>query len=151
MAKVLSINISEKKGIAKTPIPEGEFKEDYGLVGDAHAGGGIRQVSLLAVESRRKIENHPKIKLCLKNGDFGENITTEGIILHTLPIGTRLKIGEVVLEVSKIGKECHAPCAIKKKVGICVMPNEGIFAVVRKGGRIRVGDSIEIIEEVADE
>jgi MOSC domain-containing protein YiiM len=147
MAKVLSVNISEKKGTPKIPIPEGEFRENHGLMGDAHAGDGRRQVSLLAVESRRKIEKHPKLKYCVKNGDFGENITTEGINLHTLPVGTKLKIGEAILEVSKIGKECHAPCAIRERIGVCVMPNECIFVMVIKGGKVRPGDPIEIIKE----
>ncbi|MBU1198784.1 MAG: MOSC domain-containing protein [Nanoarchaeota archaeon] len=147
MAKVLSINISEKKGTSKSPVKEAILKIDHGLVGDAHAASGIRQVSLLAKESHEKMGKHPAIKACLKNGLFGENITTKGIILHKLPIGTKLKIRGVVLEVSKIGKECHAPCEIMRKAGVCIMPIEGIFAIVKKEGKIKPGDKITVLQE----
>ncbi|HEY8362937.1 MAG TPA: MOSC domain-containing protein [Tissierellaceae bacterium] len=141
--RVLSINISDKKGIVKTPIKEGLFIEDYGLKGDAHAGDWHRQVSLLGIESIRKME---KLGIeGLSPGVFAENITTEGIALHELPIGTRLSIGEVVLEITQIGKECHIGCAISQKVGKCIMPKEGIFAKVVKGGIIKEGDAIEIL------
>lgn len=143
MAKVLSINISEKKGVIKTPIKEGIFIEEHGLKDDAHAGKWYRQVSLLAQESIDKM-----IKMGISDldaGKFAENITTEGIVLHELPVGTRLKIGETVQEVTQIGKECHKGCAIKNQVGTCIMPTEGIFTRILKGGVIRSGDSIEIL------
>lgn len=143
MAKVLSINISEKKGVIKTPIKEGIFIEEHGLKDDAHAGKWHRQVSLLAQESIDKM-----IKMGISDldaGKFAENITTEGIILHELPVGTRLKIGETIQEVTQIGKECHKGCAIKNQVGTCIMPTEGIFTRIIKGGVIREGDSIEIL------
>ncbi len=143
MVKVLSINISEKKGVIKTPIKEGIFIEEHGLKDDAHAGKWHRQVSLLAQESIDKM-----IKMGMSDldaGKFAENITTEGIVLHELPVGTRLKIGETIQEVTQIGKECHKGCAIKNQVGTCIMPTEGIFTRILKGGVIREGDSIEII------
>jgi MOSC domain-containing protein YiiM len=142
----VSINIGTKKGMAKTPIQRGFFKKDMGLVGDAHCGPGIRQVSLLAKESIDRFNRNAKLKkICVKKGMFGENLTTEGIELHTLKIGTKLRINNVVLEVSKIGKECHTFCSIGRKVGDCVMPREGIFARVIEGGEIRVGDRIIVI------
>lgn len=144
MAKVLSINISEKKGVIKTPIKEGTFIEEHGLKDDAHAGKWHRQVSLLAQESIDKM-----IKMGISDldaGKFAENITTEGIVLHELPVGTRLKIGETIQEVTQIGKECHKGCAIKNQVGTCIMPTEGIFTRILKGGVIREGDSIEILD-----
>lgn len=144
MAKVIAVNISEKKGVVKHPIPFGNFLEDYGLEGDAHAGGGIRQVSLLGRESYNKYSERVIKGLC--DGKFAENITTEGIILYELPIGTRLKIGETVQEVTKIGKECHAGCEIQKLVGSCIMPKEGIFTRIIKGGIVKAGDTIEIIK-----
>ncbi|WP_238859767.1 MOSC domain-containing protein [Clostridium sp. YIM B02569] len=143
MAKVLSINISEKKGVIKTPIKEGIFIEEHGLKDDAHAGKWHRQVSLLAQESIDKM-----IKMGISDldaGKFAENITTEGIVLHELLVGTRLKIGETVQEVTQIGKECHKGCAIKNQVGTCIMPTEGIFTRIIQGGVIRSGDSIEIL------
>ncbi|HHY91445.1 MAG TPA: MOSC domain-containing protein [Clostridiales bacterium] len=142
--KVISINISEKKGEIKIPIEEGIFKEGYGLVGDAHAGKWHRQVSLLAKESIDKMKEIGIQGLC--SGKFAENITTEGIILCELPVGTKLKIGETIQEITQIGKECHDACAIKQQVGQCIMPREGIFTRVIKGGKIRKGDSIEVIE-----
>lgn len=140
--EVVSVNISDKKGVVKTPIAEGEFIEDFGLKSDAHAGKWHRQVSLLGIESIEKMKRNGLDELQL--GDFAENITTSGILLYELPIGTRLKVGECELEVTQIGKQCHAGCAIKQKVGDCVMPREGIFARVIKGGKIKAGDAIEI-------
>jgi len=143
MAKVLSINISDKKGIIKTPIQEGIFIEEYGLKNDAYAGKWHRQVSLLAKESIDKM-----IEMGIEDltaGKFAENITTEGIVLHELPVGTKLKIGETIQEVTQIGKECHKGCAIKNQVGTCIMPTEGIFTRVIKEGSVRSGDSIEIL------
>lgn len=142
--KVLSINISEKKGTPKTKINPGVLIEDFGFEGDAHAGKWHRQVSLLAKESIDKSKGLPTDGLC--HGVFAENITTEGIELFTIPVGTKLKIGECVIEISQIGKECHEGCAIQKLVGKCVMPREGVFATVLKGGKVFEGDEIEIIE-----
>ena len=143
-AKIIAVNISEKKGTVKKNVGKGFFRKDYGLVGDAHAGPGIRQVSLLANESHEKMKKNPDLRHCLKFGDFGENLTTEGIVLHKLKIGTKLKIGDVLLEISKIGKECHYQCAIRKKIGRCIMPTEGIFAIVLSEGEIKVNDDIEL-------
>lgn len=145
MAKVLSLNISDKKGIVKEPVTEIEFVEDFGLKGDAHGGKWHRQVSLLANESIDKMKAQGVEGL--DYGKFAENITTEGIVLYELPVGTKLKIGETLHEITQIGKECHHGCAIKQQVGDCVMPREGIFTKVLKGGTVHVGDEIEIINE----
>lgn len=142
--KVLSINISEKKGTPKTKINPGVLVEDFGFEGDAHAGKWHRQVSLLARESIEKSKGLPTDGLC--HGVFAENITTEGIELYTIPVGTRLRVGECIIEISQIGKECHEGCAIQKLVGKCVMPREGIFAKVIKGGKVFDDDVIEICE-----
>ncbi len=141
--KIVSINISEKKGERKTPVGEAEIKENFGIVGDAHASSEWhRQVSLLAIESVRKMQ---EMGLDVKPGDFAENITTEGLDLLALPIGTRLKIGKGVIgEVSQIGKVCHTRCAIYEQAGDCVMPKEGIFIRILKGDTIRVGDEIDV-------
>lgn len=143
MASVLSINISEKKGTPKTKINPGVLIEDFGFEGDAHAGKWHRQVSFLAKESIEKSKGLPTDGLC--HGVFAENITTEGIILHKLPVGTLLKVGECTLEITQIGKECHDGCAIRQLVGQCIMPREGIFARVVKGGKVYEGDSIEVL------
>ena len=140
---VLSVNISEKKGTPKTQVNPGVLIENFGLEGDAHAGKWHRQVSLLGVESIEKAKNGPTDGLC--HGVFAENITTEGIELYTLPVGTRLKVGEAEIEISQIGKECHEGCAISKLVGECVMPREGVFAVVLKGGKVFAGDEITVL------
>ena len=140
--KVISVNISEKKGTVKSPVPQIELKKNHGIVGDAHAGNWHRQVSLLAVESLEKMKE--KIP-SLKPGDFAENIMTEGISLHTLPIGTLLSIGECELEVTQIGKECHKGCEIRNITGECIMPTEGIFAIVKKEGFIYPEDNIRIV------
>lgn len=147
--KVIAVNVSEVKGVCKHPVDYVICKEDFGIEGDSHAGPGIRQVSLLGVESINKFqEMKGKIEgLC--EGKFAENITTEGLILYELPVGTRLKIGETIHEVSQIGKKCHADqgCEIARRFGACIMPREGIFTIVIKGGRIQAGDTIEIIEK----
>ena len=144
MAKVIAVNISEKKGTPKQNITEGTLLVDFGFAGDAHAGKWHRQVSLLARESIEKAKGMRTDGLC--HGMFAENITTEGIVLHTLPVGTRLKIGEeAVIEISQIGKECHDGCAIRALVGQCIMPKEGVFARVEKGGIVRAGDEITVI------
>lgn len=144
IGKVLAINISEKKGVIKKQIDSGTFRENHGLVGDAHAGNWHRQVSLLGKESVDKMKAMGIKGLC--HGKFAENITTEGIILHELPVGTIIKIGETIQEVTQIGKECHKGCAIKQQVGKCIMPTEGIFTKVTKGGIIKTGDTIEVIK-----
>lgn len=141
--KVIDINISEKKGVVKHPIPQGEFKENYGLVGDAHAGKWHRQVSLLGQESIDKMKVSGVEGLV--SGVFAENITTEGIILYELPVGTKIKVGDTIQEVTQIGKECHNGCEIRKLVGDCVMPREGIFTRIIEGGVIKAGDIIEIL------
>ncbi len=141
--KVVSVNSSDKKGVVKKPLKEGVFLEALGLEGDAHAGNWHRQVSLLAIESFEKMKDLGAEGLL--PGIFAENITTEGIELFNLPIGTRLKIGETIQEVTQIGKECHSGCEIARKVGKCVMPKEGIFTKIIKAGKIKSGDSIEVI------
>ncbi len=143
IGKVVSINISEKKGVIKNPIEEGVFMEDFGLENDAHGGNWHRQVSLLALESFDKMENEGIEGL--EPGVFAENITTEGIELYSLPIGTRFKIGESIQELTQIGKKCHTGCEISRIVGKCVMPKEGIFTKVVKTGLVKVGDSIEVL------
>jgi len=140
MGKVTAINISEKKGVPKTTIGVGEFIVDFGLKNDAHGGNWHRQVSFLGQESIDKMTALGIKGLC--TGKFAENITTEGIELYTLPIGTRMDIGGVIFEVTQIGKECHQKCAIYHQIGDCIMPKEGIFARVIKGGIIRPGDEI---------
>ena len=144
MAKVLAVNISETKGVVKRPMEKGYFEVNNGLVGDAHAGDWHRQVSLLGQESFDKM-NRENLKNELCAGVFAENLTTEGIILYELPVGTKLKIGETEMEVTQIGKECHTGCAIRQLVGDCVMPREGIFTKVLKAGWIKPGDEIEVI------
>ena len=142
MAKVLAVCISEKKGTMKHPVDSVQLKKEHGIIGDAHAGNWHRQVSLLADESVEKMrEKFPDIPI----GAFAENILTEGIELCTLPIGTKLRIGETLLEVTQIGKECHADCAIRQQVGDCVMPREGIFAIVLEEGSVKAGDTIEVL------
>ncbi|HCT64561.1 MAG TPA: MOSC domain-containing protein [Lachnospiraceae bacterium] len=141
MGRILAVNISEKKGVPKEPIEFGILVENHGVQGDAHAGNWHRQVSLLGMESIRKIDLEVEKGLCV--GKFAENLTTEGIELYTLPIGTKLQVGEeVVMEVTQIGKECHEGCAIRELVGDCVMPREGIFTKILKGGKVKAGDEI---------
>ena len=146
-AKVVAVNISEKKGTVKHPVDEVVLKEDFGIVGDAHAGPGIRQVSLLSIESINKFKklNNGLKGIC--EGKFAENITTEGITLYELPVGTKIQIGETIQQVSQIGKKCHADqgCQIFKLVGTCIMPKEGIFTTVLKGGKIKAGDKIKVL------
>ena len=139
--RIVSLNISAKKGIRKKPIKEVLLKTNYGIEGDAHASSKWhRQVSLLALESIRKMQDKG---LNVNPGDFAENITTEGIDLPTLPVGTKTTIGNnIEVEVSQIGKECHTRCAIYYLAGDCVMPKEGIFVKVLKGGKVREGDEI---------
>jgi MOSC domain-containing protein YiiM len=145
MAKVIAVCKSKDKGTRKEDVREGLLKEEFGLVGDAHADCCThRQVSLLAVESINKMRSDG---FDIGPGDFAENLTTEGINLVALPVGTRLSVGQrVTLEVTQIGKECHSGCAIYKLIGKCVMPKEGVFARVVKGGVVKAGDKLKICE-----
>ncbi len=143
--QVKAISISEKRGTQKTNVPEAELKMDFGIVGDAHAADWHRQVSLLAAES---IDKMIAAGATVSPGNFAENITTDGIELPKLPIGSMLKIGgDIELEVTQIGKECHSRCEIFKQVGDCIMPREGIFAKVIKPGTIKNGDPIEVLND----
>lgn len=143
--KILAVCRSEKKGTVKTEIKEGLLIKDFGLEGDAHAGKWHRQISLLGVESITKMQGKG---FEINFGDFAENLTIEGIVLHQLPLGTKIKAGEdVLLEVTQIGKECHHGCEIRKRIGDCVMPREGIFTRVLKTGTVKVGDEIEVLTE----
>jgi MOSC domain-containing protein YiiM len=142
MAHVLAVCISEEKGERKKPVEAVELRVGHGIVGDAHAGDWHRQVSLLAQES---IDKMRALGLDVNAGDFAENITTVGINLLSLPIGSRLQIGEALLEVTQIGKECHTRCAIFYQAGDCVMPKEGIFVKVIVGGAVRPGDAIRTL------
>ncbi len=141
MAHVEAVCLSHKKGIVKKEQQQVEMRENWGIEGDAHAGDWLRQVSLLAGES---IDNVKEILPTLKNGAFAENIITRGINLTTLQVGDRLQVGDqVVLEITQIGKECHnSGCAIKKATGDCIMPREGIFSRVIKGGTVAKDDTI---------
>lgn len=142
--RILAVGVSRHKGERKTGIDTGRLLPDFGLETDAHAGHWHRQVSLLAIESIEKLREKG---LDVGPGDFAENITTEGLELPVLPLGTRLLIGrEAVCELTQIGKVCHDRCAIFKQAGDCVMPREGIFVRVLKGGTIRPGDRIEVMK-----
>ena len=146
MPTIVAVCSSEEKGTRKKSVNEGLLREDYGLVGDAHADCcSHRQVSLLAQES---IDKMLSLGVKVGPGDFAENITTEGIDLVSLSIGTRISIGkDVLLEVTQIGKECHTPCAIYRQAGVCVMPTEGIFTRVICGGVVKVGDQLTVYQE----
>lgn len=141
--KVIAVCVSEKKGEQKHEVERVYLRADHGIDGDAHAGNWHRQVSLLGTESVQKVRKNIDFKL--KNGDFAENILTEGIILYDLPVGTRIRIGEALTEVTQIGKECHHGCAIRQAAGDCVMPREGIFVKVLKPGNVRAGDDITVL------
>ena len=145
MAKIIAVCKSKEKGTRKEDVREGLLKEEFGLVGDAHADCCThRQVSLLAAESINKMRDKG---FDIGPGDFAENLTTEGINLVALPVGTRLSVGQgVMLEVTQIGKECHSGCAIYKLIGKCVMPKEGIFARVVNGGEVKAGDELHICQ-----
>lgn len=146
MGKIVAVCTSERKGMRKKNVGKGMLIEDFGLEGDAHGGPWHRQVSLLALESIKKMRAKG---LDVNPGDFAENLTTEGIDLPALPIGTKIKIGpEILGEVTQIGKECHHHCAIYQQAGDCVMPREGIFIKVLKGGPVQVGDQVEVLENV---
>ncbi|MGB9834548.1 MAG: MOSC domain-containing protein [bacterium] len=142
--KVVAVNISERTGVRKTNVGKAKALKNFGLEGDAHAGNWHRQVSLLAQESIDKMRS---FGLTLSPGDFAENITTSGIDLLSLDIGAKIKVGNALLEVTQKGKSCHVGCEIRKLVGDCIMPREGIFARVLEEGEIEVGDEIEVQEK----
>ena len=158
--KIVSVNVSDRKHVAKQPVEGAELRPDHGVVGDAHAGPGDRQVSLLAVESIERQKQAflekaaegdalscPAAGELLAPGAFAENLTTRGLDLPAMPLGTRLRVGEeVLLEISKIGKECHRHCAIYQKLGDCVMPREGVFSRVIRGGRVQAEDEVQVEE-----
>ena len=142
---IKAISISRDKGTQKTNVPEAQLRADFGIVGDAHAGMRSRQVSLLAGES---IDKMTAMGATVSPGNFAENITTEGIELRSLPIGTRLRAGaDTEIEITQIGKECHSRCEIFEQVGDCIMPREGVFAKVNNGGSIKIGDIIEVLDD----
>ena len=141
-ARVIALCVSERKGTKKHPVPTAVFLPDFGIGGDAHAGKWHRQVSLLANES---VDTMRAMMPTLAPGDFAENVLTEGVDLKHLPVGTRLTLGEVELEITQIGKECHADCEIRRITGRCVMPTDGVFARVLSGGVVSVGDPIMIL------
>ena len=140
---IKAVCISEKKGTAKTNVGKGRLVVEHGLETDAHAGNWHRQISLL---SHEKVEEFKARGGNVKQGDFGENLLVSGIELAKLPVGTKLRTGDVLLEVTQIGKECHAHCAIYHQVGDCIMPREGIFARVLEGGEVAEGDAIFVVE-----
>ncbi len=144
--QIVAVCTSKEKGERKTDVGQAELQEGFGLVGDAHGGDWHRQVSLLAIES---IDKMRAAGLDVGPGDFAENLTTQGVNLYTLPVGTRLRVGDsVLLEMTQIGKECHDRCAIYHQAGDCVMPREGVFATVVKGGPVKTGDNLEILGPV---
>ena len=140
--RVRAVCASDRKGIRKTNVHRAELRPDWGIVGDAHAADWHRQVSLLAWESIEKMRAHG---LNVNAGSFAENITTEGISLVDLPVGTRLRLGDSLVEVTQIGKVCHDRCAIYHQAGDCVMPREGIFVRVHEGGQVREGDLVQVL------
>lgn len=144
MGTIMAVNISEKKGTAKRNVHTARLIEDFGLEHDAHAGKWHRQVSLLSYE---KIEEFRARGACIEDGAFGENLIVKGYDLKQLPVGTRLRCKDVVLEVTQIGKECHSGCEIYKTMGDCIMPREGIFARVLHGGVISEQDEILVIDK----
>ena len=146
MAKIIAVCSSKNKGTKKEDVTEGVLKENYGLIGDAHADCCThRQVSLLATESIDKMRS---LGFDVDPGDFAENLTCEGIDLISLSVGTQVSIGkDVNLEITQIGKECHSGCAIYRQIGKCIMPKEGVFAKVIKGGLVKAGDTIRVLEE----
>lgn len=145
-AKLVSINTSNEKGEVKTPVKEANLVKDHGIESDVHAGSEVKQVSLLDASEINEMEERTSVEL--NPGDFAENLTSEGLDLGDLPVGTRLKVGsEALLEVSQIGKTCHDDCVIKEKTGECIMPQKGLFFQVLEAGTIRPGDEIKLIKE----
>lgn len=147
MGKLRAICISEKRGTEKTEVPEAEIKKEWGICHDAHGGNWHRQISLLSGE---KIDEFRSRGADIANGAFGENLIIEGYDLRALPVGTRFRIGEVLLELTQIGKECHSHCEIYKRMGDCIMPREGVFAVVIEEGHIKKGDPVTVLPASAD-
>jgi len=141
MGTVRAVCTSAEKGTAKRNVGRAELEAQHGIKGDAHAGNGLRQVSLLSLQ---KIEMFRTTGAEVEYGDFGENIVTDGIDFAGLPVGTKLRCGEVLMEMTQIGKECHNRCAIFHRMGDCIMPREGVFAVVIQGGIIQTGDEIHV-------
>lgn len=144
MGKILAVCISERKGTEKINVGSARFIEDWGIENDSHAGKWHRQVSLL---SHEKIEAFRARGAEVIDGAFGENLVVEGFDFRALPVGTKFRCNDVVLELTQIGKECHSGCAIYQKMGECIMPREGVFTRVLHGGVISVGDTLEIIKE----
>lgn len=144
MGKVMAVCLSEKKGTQKKNVHEAEVREDWGIVGDAHAGKWHRQVSLLSYE---KIDAFKAKGAPVQDGAFGENLIVSGFDFKNLPVGTKFRCGDVVLELTQIGKECHSGCEIYKIMGECIMPREGVFTKVLHGGIIREGDEMKIVED----
>jgi MOSC domain-containing protein YiiM len=145
--QIVAVCTSKEKGERKTDVGQAELQEGFGLVGDAHGGDWHRQVSLLAIES---IDKMRAAGLDVGPGDFAENLTTQGVNLYVLPVGTRLRVGDsVLLEMTQIGKECHDRCAIYHQAGDCVMPREGVFATVVSGGLVKSGDRLKVLGPVA--
>ncbi len=147
MGILRAICISEKRGTEKTEVPEAEIKKEWGICNDAHGGNWHRQISLLSGE---KIDEFRSRGADIANGAFGENLIIEGYDLRALPVGTRFRIGEVLLELTQIGKECHSHCEIYKRMGDCIMPREGVFAVVIEEGHIKKGDPVTVLPAAAD-
>lgn len=143
MATIIAVCTSDRKGVQKTPVESITLKEDWGIEGDAHAGNWHRQVSLLSLE---KVDAFRAQGATVKEGDFGENIIVSGLDFAALPVGTRFVAGDVLLEMTQIGKECHSHCAIYHAVGDCIMPREGVFCRVLKGGTLKPGDAIYQVE-----
>ena len=138
MAKVLAVCISDSRGIQKHPVEKAELRVGHGIAGDAHAGVWHRQISILGIDSVNRLRDRVSVEI--KAGDFAENILIEGIEIYTLPVGTKLRIGTALVEITQIGKECHADCAIRQQAGDCVMPREGVFAKVLENGAVKPGD-----------
>ena len=143
-AVIKAVCMSERKGQQKYPDESGHLRPEHGIDGDAHAGNWHRQVSLLGQESVDRLQE--KISIRLFPGAFAENILCEGLDLYKLPVGTRLRVGTALCEVTQIGKECHADCAIRRQAGDCVMPREGIFVIVLEEGDAKAGDTVEVTE-----
>lgn len=144
MGKVLAVCVSEAKGTEKANVNTGKFLKQWGIENDAHAGNWHRQVSLISADKVEAFKaSAPEVEI--KDGAFGENLVVEGIDFSSLPIGTKFKAGDVLLEMTQIGKECHHGCAIRERVGDCIMPREGVFAVVLEEGTISVGDDLVIV------
>ena len=138
MAKVLAVCISDIRGIQKHPVEKAELRVGHGIAGDAHAGVWHRQISILGIDSVNRLRDRVSVEI--KAGDFAENILIEGIEIYKLPVGTKLRIGTALVEITQIGKKCHADCAIRQQAGDCVMPREGVFAKVLENRAVKPGD-----------